>query len=33
MCSSQQDMESTMKELIYAESDLIITPIIDNPKV
>ncbi|XP_075274936.1 serine/threonine-protein kinase ULK4 isoform X2 [Opisthocomus hoazin] len=33
MCSSQQDMESTMKELIYAESDLIITPIIDNPKI
>lgn len=22
-----------MKELIYTESDLIITPIIDNPKV
>ncbi|XP_059674869.1 serine/threonine-protein kinase ULK4 isoform X1 [Gavia stellata] len=33
MCSSQQDMESTLKELIYTESDLIITPIIDNPKI
>ncbi|XP_074939567.1 serine/threonine-protein kinase ULK4 isoform X1 [Phalacrocorax aristotelis] len=33
MCSSQQDMESTLKELIYSESDLIITPIIDNPKI
>ncbi|KFV56913.1 Serine/threonine-protein kinase ULK4, partial [Tyto alba] len=32
-CSSQQDMESTLKELIYTESDLIITPIIDNPKI
>ncbi|XP_054046791.1 serine/threonine-protein kinase ULK4 isoform X4 [Rissa tridactyla] len=33
MCSSQQDMESTLKELIYTESDLIVTPIIDNPKI
>ncbi|XP_072709864.1 serine/threonine-protein kinase ULK4 isoform X2 [Ciconia boyciana] len=33
MCSSQQDMESTLKELVYTESDLIITPIIDNPKI
>ncbi|XP_010117648.1 PREDICTED: serine/threonine-protein kinase ULK4-like, partial [Chlamydotis macqueenii] len=33
MCLSQQDMESTLKELIYTESDLIITPIIDNPKI
>ncbi|XP_074999294.1 serine/threonine-protein kinase ULK4 [Calonectris borealis] len=33
MCSSQLDMESTLKELIYTESDLIITPIIDNPKI
>uniref|UniRef100_A0A8C3GEP7 Unc-51 like kinase 4 n=1 Tax=Cairina moschata TaxID=8855 RepID=A0A8C3GEP7_CAIMO len=32
-CSSQQDMESTLKELIYTESDLIVTPIIDNPKI
>ncbi|XP_051468770.1 serine/threonine-protein kinase ULK4 isoform X2 [Apus apus] len=32
-CSSQQDMESTLKELIYTESDLIITPVIDNPKI
>ncbi|XP_074754238.1 serine/threonine-protein kinase ULK4 isoform X5 [Athene noctua] len=30
---SQQDMESTLKELIYTESDLIVTPIIDNPKI
>ncbi|XP_029817770.1 serine/threonine-protein kinase ULK4 isoform X1 [Manacus vitellinus] len=33
MCSSQQDMESALRELIYTESDLIITPIIDNPKI
>ncbi|KAK2517492.1 Ulk4 [Columba guinea] len=33
ICSSHQDMESTLKELIYTESDLIITPIIDNPKI
>ncbi|TRZ25045.1 hypothetical protein HGM15179_002062 [Zosterops borbonicus] len=33
MCSSQQDMESKLKELIYTESDLIVTPIIDNPKI
>ncbi|XP_061852777.1 serine/threonine-protein kinase ULK4 [Colius striatus] len=33
MFSSNQDMESTLKELIYTESDLIITPIIDNPKI
>ncbi|KAM9575172.1 serine/threonine-protein kinase ULK4 isoform 2-T2 [Guaruba guarouba] len=33
MCSSQQDMVSTLKELIYTESDLIVTPIIDNPKI
>ncbi|XP_010132857.1 PREDICTED: serine/threonine-protein kinase ULK4 [Buceros rhinoceros silvestris] len=32
-CSSQQDMESTLQELIYTESDLIVTPIIDNPKI
>uniref|UniRef100_A0A8B9BZM4 Unc-51 like kinase 4 n=1 Tax=Anser brachyrhynchus TaxID=132585 RepID=A0A8B9BZM4_9AVES len=32
-CSSQQDIESTLKELIYTESDLIVTPIIDNPKI
>ncbi|XP_010084300.1 PREDICTED: serine/threonine-protein kinase ULK4, partial [Pterocles gutturalis] len=32
-CSGQQDMESTLKELIYTESDLIVTPIIDNPKI
>uniref|UniRef100_A0A803SXI8 Unc-51 like kinase 4 n=1 Tax=Anolis carolinensis TaxID=28377 RepID=A0A803SXI8_ANOCA len=30
---SAQDMESKVKELIYTESDLIVTPIIDNPKV
>uniref|UniRef100_A0A8D2J599 Unc-51 like kinase 4 n=1 Tax=Varanus komodoensis TaxID=61221 RepID=A0A8D2J599_VARKO len=28
-----QDMESKVKELIYTESDLIVTPIIDNPKI
>ncbi|XP_025044811.2 serine/threonine-protein kinase ULK4 isoform X3 [Pelodiscus sinensis] len=31
--SSLQDMESKMKELIYTESDLFVTPIIDNPKI
>ena len=30
---SQQDLESRMRELIYTDSDLDITPIIDNPKV
>uniref|UniRef100_A0A8C0URU7 Unc-51 like kinase 4 n=1 Tax=Cyanistes caeruleus TaxID=156563 RepID=A0A8C0URU7_CYACU len=33
VCSSQQDMESKLKDLIYTESDLIVTPIIDNPKI
>uniref|UniRef100_A0A8D2MP35 Unc-51 like kinase 4 n=1 Tax=Zonotrichia albicollis TaxID=44394 RepID=A0A8D2MP35_ZONAL len=33
VCSSQQDMESKLKELIYTESDLTVTPIIDNPKI
>ncbi|XP_036615382.1 serine/threonine-protein kinase ULK4 [Trichosurus vulpecula] len=30
---SQQDIESRMKELIYTDADLIVTPIIDNPKI
>nr|XP_014351708.1 PREDICTED: serine/threonine-protein kinase ULK4 [Latimeria chalumnae] len=30
---NQQTMESKIKELIYTESDLNVTPIIDNPKV
>ncbi|XP_045019820.1 serine/threonine-protein kinase ULK4 isoform X4 [Bubalus bubalis] len=30
---SQQDLESRMRELIYTDSDLVITPIIDNPKI
>uniref|UniRef100_A0A2K6EFJ3 Unc-51 like kinase 4 n=1 Tax=Propithecus coquereli TaxID=379532 RepID=A0A2K6EFJ3_PROCO len=30
---SQQDLESLMRELIYTDSDLVITPIIDNPKI
>ncbi|XP_008066752.2 serine/threonine-protein kinase ULK4 [Carlito syrichta] len=30
---SQQDLESKMQELIYTDSDLVITPIIDNPKI
>ncbi|XP_030121005.4 serine/threonine-protein kinase ULK4 isoform X2 [Taeniopygia guttata] len=33
VCSSQQDMELKLKELIYTESDLTVTPIIDNPKI
>uniref|UniRef100_A0A6I8PK98 Unc-51 like kinase 4 n=1 Tax=Ornithorhynchus anatinus TaxID=9258 RepID=A0A6I8PK98_ORNAN len=30
---SQQDLKSKMKELIYTDSDLIVTYIIDNPKI
>ncbi|XP_017396447.1 serine/threonine-protein kinase ULK4 isoform X4 [Cebus imitator] len=30
---SQQDLESQMRELIYTDSDLVVTPIIDNPKI
>lgn len=30
---SQGALESQMRELIYTDSDLVITPIIDNPKV
>ncbi|XP_023371700.1 serine/threonine-protein kinase ULK4 [Otolemur garnettii] len=30
---SQQDLESLMRGLIYTDSDLVITPIIDNPKI
>ncbi|XP_016018769.2 serine/threonine-protein kinase ULK4 isoform X3 [Rousettus aegyptiacus] len=30
---SQQDLESRMRELIYTDSDLVVTPIIDNPKI
>ncbi|XP_053785185.1 serine/threonine-protein kinase ULK4 isoform X2 [Desmodus rotundus] len=30
---SQQDVESQMRELIYTDSDLVVTPIIDNPKI
>ncbi|XP_054451851.1 serine/threonine-protein kinase ULK4 [Pteronotus mesoamericanus] len=30
---SQQDMESQMRGLIYTDSDLVVTPIIDNPKI
>ncbi|KAH0627228.1 hypothetical protein JD844_002730 [Phrynosoma platyrhinos] len=30
---SEKDMESKVKELIYTESDLIVTPILDNPKI
>ncbi|XP_006893129.1 PREDICTED: serine/threonine-protein kinase ULK4 [Elephantulus edwardii] len=30
---SQYDLESQMKELIYTDSDLVVTPIIDNPKI
>lgn len=30
---SQQELESQMKELIYTDSDLMVTPIIDNPKI
>ncbi|XP_077929348.1 serine/threonine-protein kinase ULK4 isoform X3 [Halichoerus grypus] len=32
-CLSQQDLESQMRELIYMDSDLVVTPIIDNPKI
>ncbi|XP_037703747.1 serine/threonine-protein kinase ULK4 isoform X2 [Choloepus didactylus] len=30
---SQQDLESQMRELIYTDSELVVTPIIDNPKI
>ncbi|XP_049638564.1 serine/threonine-protein kinase ULK4 [Suncus etruscus] len=30
---TQQDLESQMKELIYTDSDLMVSPIIDNPKI
>lgn len=30
---SQGALESQMRELIYTDSDLVITPIIDNPKI
>ncbi|XP_038624213.1 serine/threonine-protein kinase ULK4 [Tachyglossus aculeatus] len=30
---SQQDVKSKMKELVYTDSDLIVTYIIDNPKI
>uniref|UniRef100_A0A8C0T9E8 non-specific serine/threonine protein kinase n=1 Tax=Canis lupus familiaris TaxID=9615 RepID=A0A8C0T9E8_CANLF len=30
---SQQDLESQMRKLIYMDSDLVVTPIIDNPKI
>uniref|UniRef100_A0A8D1M065 Protein kinase domain-containing protein n=1 Tax=Sus scrofa TaxID=9823 RepID=A0A8D1M065_PIG len=30
---SQQDLESRMRDLIYTDSDLVVTPIIDNPKI
>ncbi|XP_007947902.1 serine/threonine-protein kinase ULK4, partial [Orycteropus afer afer] len=30
---SQHDLESQMRELIYTDSDLVVTPIIDNPKI
>nr|XP_021534398.1 serine/threonine-protein kinase ULK4 [Neomonachus schauinslandi] len=32
-CLSQRDLESQMRELIYMDSDLVVTPIIDNPKI
>ncbi|XP_076985827.1 serine/threonine-protein kinase ULK4 isoform X3 [Tamandua tetradactyla] len=30
---SQQDLESQMRALIYTDSELVVTPIIDNPKI
>nr|XP_034984718.1 serine/threonine-protein kinase ULK4 isoform X4 [Zootoca vivipara] len=33
ICCSQQDIESKVKELIFLESDLIVTSVIDNPKI
>ncbi|XP_060036344.1 serine/threonine-protein kinase ULK4 isoform X3 [Erinaceus europaeus] len=30
---SQQQLESQMRELVYTDSDLVVTPIIDNPKI
>ncbi|XP_075442811.1 serine/threonine-protein kinase ULK4 isoform X3 [Ascaphus truei] len=33
VCSSQQELECKIKDLIFTDADLIITPIIDNPKI
>ncbi|XP_075068583.1 serine/threonine-protein kinase ULK4 isoform X3 [Mixophyes fleayi] len=33
VCSNQQDLERKIKNLIFTDSDLIVTPIIDNPKI
>ncbi|XP_036287850.1 serine/threonine-protein kinase ULK4 isoform X1 [Pipistrellus kuhlii] len=30
---SQQDLESRMRELIYTDAELVVTPIIDNPRI
>ncbi|KAM4688360.1 serine/threonine-protein kinase ULK4 [Discoglossus pictus] len=33
VCTSQLDLECNIKELIFTEADLIVSPIIDNPKI
>lgn len=33
LVDAQTDILSCVKELLYTESDLAVTPIIDNPKV
>ncbi|XP_068092417.1 serine/threonine-protein kinase ULK4 isoform X2 [Hyperolius riggenbachi] len=32
-CSSQHDLEKKIKNLLFTESDLIVSPILDNPKI
>ncbi|XP_073486514.1 serine/threonine-protein kinase ULK4-like [Aquarana catesbeiana] len=33
VCSSQQDLHKKIKNLIFTDSDLVVSPIIDNPKI
>ncbi|XP_018123009.1 serine/threonine-protein kinase ULK4 isoform X2 [Xenopus laevis] len=33
VCSSPQDLQSKLKDLLFIDADLIVTPVIDNPKI
>ncbi|XP_053570318.1 serine/threonine-protein kinase ULK4 [Bombina bombina] len=33
VCASQEDLNSKIKGLIFTDADLVVTPIIDNPKI
>ncbi|XP_056376573.1 serine/threonine-protein kinase ULK4 isoform X2 [Hyla sarda] len=33
MCTDQEDLEKKIKSLIFTDSDLVVSPIIDNPKI